>query len=352
MTKKHICMTLLLAAVLPVLPAVARDQIKIAGSSTVMPYAQIVSETFGEIYPEFKTPVIESGGSSAGFKELCRGVGPQTIDIADASRAIFAGERAACQANGVDRILEIKFGYDGVVFATNASMPGFSLNAEEIYQAIAANLVVDGKLVPNPNMRWSDIRETLPDTPIDLFIPGEKHGTRAVLEETILATGCAESGAVALLDRDVDAATAHELCVAVRKDGKAIDIDGDYTAMLMRVDADRNAMGVFGLPFFENNAARLNVVRVDGVIPSIDTIADGSYPISRPLYFYVKEAHLDAIPGLAEYVDFFLSESMIGPHGPLADYGLVPAPAREREQMRALAGAAERNEKSAAENKG
>jgi phosphate transport system substrate-binding protein len=315
--------------------AVARDQVQIAGSSTVLPYAKIVAETFGETYPDFKTPIVESGGTGGGLKEFCKGVGPDTIDIANASRAIKDSEVEACKAAGVTEIQEVKIGYDGIVFATDAGNADLKLEPKDLYLALAAEVVVDGKLVANPYKKWSEVNKDLPDAEIAAYIPGEKHGTREVFEEKVLAAGCEASGAAEVIKAAVAEKDAqHAKCVAVRKDGLAVDIDGDYTETLARIAANKSGIGVFGLSFYENNADKLKVATVSGIVPSVETIASGEYPVSRPLFFYVKKAHLGVIPGLKDYVEFFTSDDMIGPDSPLAEYGLVPAPDAEREEVR------------------
>lgn len=311
--------------------AMAREQVQIAGSSTVLPYAKIVAETFGETFPEFRTPVVESGGSSAGLKEFCKGVGENTIDIANASRQIKAKEIEACKAAGVTEIQEIRIGYDGIVFATDINGPDFAITAKDIYLALAAQIVVDGALVANPNTTWNQVNAAFPDWEIAAYIPGEKHGTREVFEVKLMEKGC-----------DVDALSAagvsedaiEDTCIIVRKDGRAIDIDGDYTETLARIDANKTGVGVFGLAFYENNADRLKVATIGGILPNTESIASGEYPVSRPLFFYVKAAHLGVIPGLQEYVEFFLDDQMVGPESPLAEYGLVAAPDEERDAMR------------------
>ncbi|MCB1386508.1 MAG: substrate-binding domain-containing protein [Nitratireductor sp.] len=315
--------------------ALARDQIQIAGSSTVLPYAKIVAENFGETYTQFKTPIVESGGSSAGLKEFCKGVGEDTIDIANASRAIREKEVAACAEAGVAEIQEIRIGYDGIVFATDINGPDFALTPVDVYKALAAKVVVDGALVDNPYRKWNEVNPDFPDWDIAAYIPGEKHGTREVFEEKLLAVGCKETGDLeARAAAGMDEKAAEKDCIAVRKDGSAVDIDGDYTETLARIDANRTGMGVFGLAFYENNADKLKVATVGGITPSTASIASGEYPVSRPLYFYVKKAHLGVIPGLKEYVEFFTSDAMVGPDSPLAEYGLVAAPDEEREAVR------------------
>lgn len=315
--------------------AAARDQVQIAGSSTVLPYAKIVAERFGETFGNFKTPVVESGGSGAGIKEFCRGVGESTIDIANASRAIKDSEVESCKAAGVTDIQEIKFGYDGIVFATDASGPDWALTPEDLYKALAAKIAVDGKLVDNPNTKWNQVNPALPDWDIAAYIPGEKHGTREVFEEKLMHAGCETAGGLeAAKASGLDEDAAASACIAVRKDGKAVDIDGDYTETLARIDSNKQGVGVFGLSFYENNADKLKVATIGGVSPSVETVAEGTYPVSRPLFFYVKKAHLGVVPGLKEYVEFFLDDQMVGPEGPLAEYGLVPAPDEERAAQR------------------
>ena len=315
--------------------AAARDQIQVAGSSTVLPYAKIVAETFAETFPNFKAPVVESGGTGGGLKAFCSGVGEGTIDIANASRPIKSDELAACKAAGVADVQEVKIGYDGIVFAMDSSNRDIKLEPKDLYLALAAEIVKDGKLVANPYKKWSEINKELPDVAIAAYIPGSKHGTREVFEEKIMADGCKEAGATDVIKTLItDAKQAAAKCVAVRKDGAAVDIDGDYTETLARIDANKTGLGVFGLAFYENNADRLKVATVSGVVPSTETVASGKYPVSRPLFFYVKKAHLGVIPGLKEYVEFFVSDEMIGPDSPLANYGLVAAPEKEREEIR------------------
>ena len=315
--------------------ASARDQLQVAGSSTVLPYSKIVAEGFGETFTQFKTPVVESGGTGAGLKEFCKGVGPDTIDIANASRKINEKELDACKAAGVTDVQEVKIGYDGIVFATDAGNADLALVPSDLYKALAAQVVVDGKLVANPYRKWSDVNPALPDVEIAAYIPGEKHGTREVFEEKVLAAGCKDTGAQDVIKAAIaEKADQHAACVAVRKDGLAVDIDGDYSETLGRIGANKNGIGVFGLSFYENNADKLKVATVNGITPSVDTISSGEYPVSRPLFFYVKKAHLGVVPGLKEFVEFFVSEQMIGPDGPLAEYGLVSAPDAEREEIR------------------
>ncbi|MAZ18545.1 PstS family phosphate ABC transporter substrate-binding protein [Oricola sp.] len=303
----------------------ARDQIQIKGSSTVLPYATIVAEAFGENF-EYPTPVVEGGGSGAGRKALCEGVGENTIDIANSSSRIKQSDIDNCASNGVAEIQEVRIGYDGIVFASDINGPDFAFTPADWFKALAAEVVVDGEVVANPYKTWHDVNADLPEQEILAFIPGTKHGTREVFDIKVLEDGCKESGALEAFVAAKGEDDGEKACVALRTDGVSVDIDGDYTETLARLDANKQAIGVFGLSFYENNTDKLRVATMNGVSPSVDTVAKGDYPVSRPLYFYVKNAHLDVIPGLQEYVEFFVSDDMAGPDGPLAAYGLVPDP--------------------------
>jgi phosphate transport system substrate-binding protein len=187
--------------------------------------------------------------------------------------------------------------------------------------------MVNGKLVDNPHTQWADFNSDLPAVDILAFIPGTKHGTREVFEEKVIAVGCEETGAMAaMISGGMSEDDAEDACLEVRTDGRLVDIDGDYTETLASIDANGNAIGVFGLAFYENNTDKLKVATMAGVVPSTETIAKGDYPVSRPLYFYVKKAHIGVIPGLKEYAQFFVADELAGPDGPLAQYGLVSDP--------------------------
>ena len=318
--------TLAIAAV-SATAAFARDNIQVAGSSTVLPYASIVAEAFGA-NTDFPTPVVESGGSSAGLKRFCEGVGENTIDVANASRAIREKEIKACAENGVTDIIEVRIGYDGIVFASQADGPAYTaFQPSDIFNAIGATVLKDGALVENPHNTWAEFNSELPDAEIAMFIPGTKHGTREVFEDKVLLKGCEDTGAMqAMMDSGMDEDAAEDACLDVRQDGKSVDIDGDYTETLARIDANTNGIGVFGLAFYENNTDKLKVATMGGVSPSTETIASGEYPVSRPLFFYVKKAHIGVIPGLKEYAQFFVADEIAGPGGPLSNYGLVADP--------------------------
>ncbi|MFY9210033.1 MAG: substrate-binding domain-containing protein [Aestuariivita sp.] len=317
--------TLAIAA-LSATAAHARDNVQVAGSSTVLPYASIVAEAFGENF-EFPTPVVESGGSSAGLKRFCEGVGENTIDIANSSRQIREREVKACAENGVTDIIEVRIGYDGIVFASDINGNSFAFTPSDWYNALAPKVLVDGAIVDNPYTSWNQFNDALPDQPISAYIPGTKHGTREVFEEKVLAAGCEATGAMeAMIAAGMSEDDAEDACISVRTDGVSTDIDGDYTETLARIDSNKNGIGVFGLAFYENNTDKLQVATMSGIVPTTESIAAGEYPVSRPLFFYVKKAHIGVIPGLKEFAEFFVSDEIAGPDGPLAEYGLVSDP--------------------------
>ena len=306
--------------------AAARDQIQISGSSTVLPYSTIVAEVFGENM-DFPVPVVESGGTGSGLQKFCEGVGANTIDIANASRPIRDAERETCTANGVTDIMEVRIGYDGIVFASAANGPDFAYTPADWFNALSAKVVRDGQVVDNTAANWNEVNPDLPAQEILAFVPGTKHGTREVFEEKVILAGCEESGAMeAFVASGMDEDAAEEACTTLRTDGRAVDIDGDYTETLARIESSPNGIGVFGLSFYENNTDKLKVGTIGGVTPSTETIASGEYPVSRPLFFYAKAAHIGEIQGLKEFLEFFVSDEIAGPDGPLAEYGLVSDP--------------------------
>ena len=308
--------------------AQSRDNVQIAGSSTVLPYATIVAEAFGENF-DFPTPVVQGGGSGAGRAMMCEGVGENTIDIANSSSRIKQSDLDRCASNGVTEVMEVRFGYDGIVFASDINGPAFAFTPADFYNAIGEKVLVNGALVANPYTQWSEFNANLPAQDILVLSPGTKHGTREVYDERVLMAGCEETGAMAaMIAGGMSEDDAEDACMAVRTDnGRNVDIDGDYTETLQRLENDRSAIGVFGLSFYTNNTDKLQVATMNGVVPSTESVASGEYPVSRPLFFYVKMAHLDVIPGLQDYVEFFVSDDMAGPNGPLAEYGLVSDPA-------------------------
>jgi phosphate transport system substrate-binding protein len=313
--------------------AAARDQVQIAGSSTVLPYASIVAEAFGENF-DFPTPVVESGGSSAGLKRFCEGVGENTIDIANASRKIKDKEIKACAEAGVTDIIEVRIGYDGIVFASDIDGETFEFTPTDWYLALSDTVLLDGKMVPNTNATWQDVNPSFPARSLAAYIPGTKHGTREVFEDKVILAGCEATGAFDVLKaaNGGDKKAAEKACIALRTDGVSVDIDGDYTETLASIDSNKDGIGVFGLAFYENNTDKLQVATMSGIVPSTESIATGEYPVSRPLYFYIKKAHIGVIPGIKEYAEFFVADEIAGEDGPLAAYGLVSDPELEDTQ--------------------
>ena len=291
----------------------ARDNIQIAGSSTVLPYASIVAEAFGENF-NYPTPVVESGGSGSGQKRLCEGIGENTIDIANSS-SIMKPETAELCEKAIGAFAEVRIGYDGIVFAARHVNKGFEdMTEEHLYHALKAD---------SPYTNWNQIDPSLPDTEILVFLPGTKHGTREVFEKKVMIAGCKMAGE---FDKSLDKKVAEKQCYKVRRDGLSVDIDGDYTETLASMEANKGGIGVFGLSFLLNNTDQIYAATIRGVEATTETISSGEYPISRPLQFYVKLAHLNVIPGMREYIEFFVSDEIAGPDGPLAQYGLVSDP--------------------------
>ncbi len=323
--------TLGLTACLVATPALARDTIQIAGSSTILPFSSIAAEEFGHAFAQFRTPVVGSGGTGGGLRQFCQGVGLNTLDIASASRPIKASEIQACKTNNVNQILEIRLGYDGIVFASRSDQESFALTAEHVFAATAAQVPQQGKLVANPYTKWSQIDATLPDQEITLVIPAANHGTREVFEETLLKQGCQ----AVTKTQNLTAQNTETYCTSVRNDGRVIEVAGDYTETLTRLQVQPQAVGVFGLNFYEQNRDRLQVASINGVTPSLASIGDGSYPVSRPLFFYVKGEHLNLIPGLEQFVDYFLADAVSGFDSPLEEAGLIPLSDAERSAARA-----------------
>ena len=304
------------AGIMAASPATAqsRENIQIAGSSTVLPFSSIVAEEFSAVFSEFRTPVVASGGTGGGMRQFCEGVGANTIDIANASRPIREGELAVCHQNGVRDVREIMFGYDGIVFATRTTAASFALEPEDVFRAISAELP-DGEMPST----WDQVNPDFAAQRIIMAIPASNHGTREVFEETVIIPGCR-----AVLGSD----TSNDTCLNLRQDN-VIEIVGDYTETLARLNSDPDTMGVFGLSFYDQNRDTLQVATVSGVTPSLETIAAGEYPVSRPLFFYVKGEHIGVIPGLEEFTEFFLSEQINGLGSVLEDAGLIPAPRDE-----------------------
>lgn len=307
----------------------ARDTIQIAGSSTVLPFSSVAAEEFGNNFAQFKTPVVGSGGSGGGLRQFCQGVGTETIDIANSSRAIKPAEVDICKTNGVKQIIEVKIGYDGIVFASRIDAGDFKLEPKHVFLAQAAKVPQKGKMVDNPYTNWSQIDKSLPAQDILLAIPGSNHGTREVYEEKVVIEGCKTFAEVKKLEGDAQT----QFCLAMRTDGRVVEIAGDYTETLARLQAQKNAVGVFGLSFYEANRDRIKVATVAGVVPTIDNIIAGKYPVSRPLFFYVKGEHIGVVPGLQQFAEYFVSEAASGFGSPLESAGLIPLADKERAEI-------------------
>jgi phosphate transport system substrate-binding protein len=306
--------------------AEARDQIRIVGSSTVYPFTTVVAEQFGRT-AKFKTPVIESTGTGGGFKLFCAGVGVEHPDVTNASRAIKKSELENCKKNGVTDITEVKIGYDGIVVANSKAAPQAKLTREQIFLALAKNVVVDGKMVANPYQKWSDIEKSLPDIKIEVLGPPPTSGTRDAFVELVMDEGCAK------IKGAKEAGLTGKACGAIREDGGYIEAGENDVLIVRKLEANKNAFGVFGFSFLDQNADKIQGSLVEGVEPAFENIAKGSYPVSRPLFFYVKKAHVGTIPGMKEFVTEFTSEKAWGMDGYLADKGLIPMPDAERKSF-------------------
>jgi len=317
-------LTLAVLATILAMPtfAYAENNIHITGSSTVLPFATIAAESFGE-NSGFETPIVEGGGTGAGIAKFCETSDPSSVDIANASRKMKSGEVSLCNKNGVGKVLEVRIGYDGIVFASAANGPEFAFTPSDWFNALAAEVVIDGKLVPNPYTKWSEVDPKLPDQEIMVFVPGTKHGTREVFDQKVITKGCTVfKSDKAFKARDGKA----DGCTALRQDGRAVEIDGDYTETLQRLQANPQAVGVFGLSFYENNTDKLRVATFQGVVPTRETIAAGKYAVSRPLFIYVKTQHYGSTAGLQEFVQYMVSDDLAGPDGIMVEAGLVADP--------------------------
>lgn len=312
--------------------AQTRDHIKIVGSSTVFPYTQAVSEEFSNKTGN-RAPVVESTGTGGGFKAFCGGIGPDQADITGASRAIKDSELELCNANGVDSVTEALIGYDGLSIAHARSAPDMDLTEEQIFKALAAELPDgNGGFVANPNKKWSDIDASLPDFDIVAFGPPPTSGTRDAFVELVMHDGCKDLPGMADLQK-ADADKWNQVCSRMRQDGPFVEAGENDNLIVQRLEADANAVGIFGYSFLYENSDKLKAVSINSIAPTFDTIADGSYPVARPLFFYVKNAHRDVIPGLKEFLEEYVSEEALGPDGYLAERGLTPLSDEKRAEV-------------------
>jgi len=309
--------------------AQAREQIRIVGSSTVYPFSTLVAETFGRT-TNYPTPVVESTGSGGGLKLFCAGIGPSHPDFTNASRAIKDSERELCASNGVTEITQVQIGFDGIVIGHDKGAAEASLTRAELFQALAARVEVDGEVVENPYTMWSEIDPSLPAYEIKVLGPPPTSGTRDAFVELAMEEGCEEFEAIKALPED----EMEQVCGQIREDGAYIEAGENDTLIVNKLVADPEAFGIFGFSFLDQNRDRIKGASVEGTEPTFDNIASGAYPLSRPLYFYVKNAHVGVIPGMREYLAEFTSERAWGDNGYLKSKGLIPLDRPVRHRMR------------------
>ncbi len=319
----------------------ARDYIFIVGSSTVYPFATVVAENFGRS-TSFKTPKIESTGSGGGLKLFCAGVGVQHPDVTNSSRRIKASEVKTCSDNGVAEVVEVKIGYDGIVLANAKNADVFNLTRKDIFLALAKQVPDPAKpdatgvasMVDNPYKSWKDVNADLPDVKIEVLGPPPTSGTRDAFAELAMEGGCKSFGWIKEL-KSADKNAYKSVCHTIREDGGYVEAGENDNLIVQKLQANPAALGVFGFSFLDQNGDKVKGNPVDGVMPDFDDIADGAYPVSRPLYFYVKKAHIGVIPGMDEFLAEFTSDKAWGPDGYLADRGLIPMPEAERKEFAA-----------------
>ncbi|MFM9842086.1 MAG: PstS family phosphate ABC transporter substrate-binding protein [Dongiaceae bacterium] len=308
--------------------AQARDEIRIVGSSTVFPFSTAVAEQFGKA-GSFKTPVVESTGTGGGIKLFCAGVGVEHPDITNASRKIKDSEIESCSKNGVTEITEVKIGFDGLTIANSKSSPPANFTLTQVFLALAKEVPQNGQWVANPHKNWSDIDPALPNVAIEVLGPPPTSGTRDSFNELVMEMGCHGLPEAEALQGDDKKAK----CQTIREDGAYIEAGENDNLIVQKLEANANAFGAFGFSFLDQNSDKIQGSAIGGVVPSFESVADGSYPVSRSMYFYVKNQHVGVIPGIKEYVAEFLSDRASGEEGYLADKGLIPLPAGEREQV-------------------
>jgi len=324
----------------PAHAASGRNYISVVGSSTVYPFATVVAEQFGKTSP-FKTPKIESTGSGGGLKLFCAGIGVQHPDITNASRRIKKSEFEMCRKNGVTGIIEVKIGYDGIVLANSRKAAALQLTRKDIFLALAKDVPDPSgaeKLVPNPYKTWKEVNPSLPATRIEVLGPPPTSGTRDAFVELAMEGGGKKIGWIKTMQK-IDKKRYKSICHTIREDGAYVEAGENDNLIVQKLDANPSAVGIFGFSFLDQNTDKLRGSFVDGVQPTFDAIADGQYPVSRPLYFYVKKAHSQVIPGMREYLQEFTSEKAWGADGYLSERGLIPLPDAERRNFRNNAGA-------------
>ncbi len=312
-----------------------RDYVYIVGSSTVYPFATVVAERFGR-GSEFKTPKIESTGSGGGLKLFCDGIGVDHPDVTNSSRAIKQSEVDTCANNGVTEIIEVKIGYDGIVIANAIDGPAVELSRADIFKALAKEVPGDndGELIENPYRTWADVNPGLPAERIEVLGPPPTSGTRDAFVELAMEGGCKATPWIAEL-KNTDKDRYKAICHTIREDGAFVEAGENDNLIVQKLEANPNAFGIFGYSFLDQNAEKVKGAAVDGVVPTFDAIASGAYPVSRPLFFYVKSAHVNVIPGLKGFLAEFTSERAWGEEGYLSERGLIPMPDAERSDVAA-----------------
>ena len=309
-----------------------RDTIRIVGSSTVFPFSTAVAEQFGRT-SDFPAPVVESTGSGGGLKLFCAGIGAGHPDMTNASRRIKSSEVERCANNGVDDITEVMIGFDGIVLGNARSSGQLSVSIPNLWLALAAEVPdANGDIVANPYGTWSEIDGSLPAVAIRVMGPPPTSGTRDAFVELVMEEGCGHFDAVAMIEES-DEDRFEEICASIREDGAFVEAGENDNLIVQKLEADPDAFGIFGFSFLDQNIDKIQGSKVNGVDPTFDNIAAGDYPVSRSLYFYVKNAHVGVIPGIEEFVAEFTSEDAWGPIGYLADKGLIPLPDADRKSM-------------------
>ena len=317
----------------PATAATGRDQIKIVGSSTVYPFATTVAENFGRS-TSFKTPIVESTGSGGGLKLFCSGLGDNHPDITNASRRIKASEVKRCADNNINDIVEVKVGYDGIVLANSRKSDLMEVSLKDVFLALAKD-VPDGNggLKPNGYKTWKDVNPALRDTKIEVMGPPPTSGTRDAFVELAMEGGCKSFAWIKAL-KGTDKAAYKSLCHTIREDDAFIEAGENDNLIVQKLNANPNALGIFGFSFLDQNADSVQGSTIDGTIPTFENISDGSYPVSRSLYFYVKKDNVGRVPGIKEYLTEFMSPRASGADGYLAEKGLIPMNPAEHAQWK------------------
>lgn len=311
-----------------------RDQIKIVGSSTVYPFSTTVAENFGRS-TSFKTPIVEATGSGGGLKLFCSGVGENHPDITNASRRIKASEVKRCADNGINDIVEVKVGYDGIVLANSRKTEQYDISLRQLYLALAKDVPNgNGGTKPNDNDKWSDIDASLPDTKIEILGPPPTSGTRDAFVELAMEGGCKTFDWIKAM-KSSDNAMYKAVCHSIREDDNFIEAGENDNLIVNKLNANPNALGIFGFGFLDQNAESVQGTIIDGVAPTFENISDGSYPVSRSLFFYVKKDNIGLVPGIEEFLAEFMSDRASGDDGYLAEKGLIPMTPAEHKQWEA-----------------